>query len=64
MSASKAALWQILVVALSAILVISLGGIIVTVADGNDQTRPDTIVTVFLFALSGLLGLFAKSPTR
>jgi uncharacterized membrane protein YqjE len=64
MSAQKAALWRILVVALAAILLMSLGGIVVTVADGNDQTRPDAIVTVFLFALTGLLGLFAKSPNR
>jgi hypothetical protein len=64
MTADKAALWRILVTALATILLMSLGGIIVTVADGNDQTRPDAIVTVFLFALTGLLGLFAKSPNR
>jgi hypothetical protein len=64
MSVQKAALWRILVSALALILLMSLGGIIVTVADGNDQTRPDAIVTVFLFALTGLLGLFANSPTR
>jgi uncharacterized membrane protein YqjE len=64
MSVQKAALWRILVGALALILLMSLGGIIVTVADGNDRTRPDAIVTVFLFALTGLLGLFAKSPTR
>ena len=64
MSVQKAALWRILVSALALILLMSLGGIIVTVADGNSQTRPDPIVTVFLFALTGLLGLFAKSPTR
>jgi hypothetical protein len=64
MSVQKAALWRILVGALALILLMSLGGIIVTVADGNAQTRPDAIVTVFLFALTGLLGLFAKSPTR
>jgi hypothetical protein len=64
MSEQKAGIWRILVGALALILLMSLGGIIVTVADGNAHTRPDSIVTVFLFALTGLLGLFAKSPTR
>jgi hypothetical protein len=64
MSRQKAVLWRILVIALSTILVISLGGIIVTVADGDDHTRPDVIVTVFSFALTGLLGLFVPARNR
>ncbi|MEV6631095.1 hypothetical protein AB0M54_10105 [Actinoplanes sp. NPDC051470] len=55
-------LWRILVVALSVILVIALAGIIWTVVDGNEGTSPDVIVTVFSSALSGMLGLFVKSP--
>jgi hypothetical protein len=55
-------LWLILVVALSAILVLALAGIIWTVIDGNNATTPDVIVTVFSSALTGLLGLFVKSP--
>jgi hypothetical protein len=55
-------LWQILVLALSAVLVIALAGIIWTVVDGNGNTSPDVIVTVFSSALTGLLGLFVKSP--
>ena len=53
-----------LVLALLAVLVVSLGGIIVTAADGDDGTRPDVIMTVFLLALTGLLGLFVKSPHK
>ena len=56
-------LWKILVFALSAILVLALAGIIWTVGDGKDTTSPDVIVTVFSSALTGLLGLFVKSPS-
>ena len=56
-------LWKILVVALSAILVIALAGIIWTVGDGKESTSPDVIVTVFSSALSGMLGLFVRSPS-
>ena len=55
-------LWKTLVVGLVAILLISLGGIIYTVVDGNNDTTPDVIVTVFSAALAGLLGLFVQSP--
>jgi hypothetical protein len=55
---------RVLVLALLAVLVVSVGGIIATVADGNDGTRPDVIMTVFSLALTGLLGLFVKSPRK
>jgi hypothetical protein len=55
-------LWKILVLALSVVLVIALAGIIWTVVDGKENTSPDVIVTVFSSALTGLLGLFVKSP--
>lgn len=55
-------LWRTLVIALSAVLVMALGGIIWTVADGNGDTSPDVIVTVFSGALAGLLGLFVRMP--
>jgi hypothetical protein len=55
-------LWKILVLALSVVLVIALAGIIWTVVDGKEDTSPDVIVTVFSSALTGLLGLFVKSP--
>jgi hypothetical protein len=55
-------LWRILATALAAVLVLALGGIIWTVVDGRDNTSPDVLVTVFSSALTGLLGLFVKSP--
>ena len=61
--AEASVLWQILVIALSAVLVIALAGIIWTVVDANSNTSPDVIVTVFSSALTGLLGLFVKSPS-
>jgi hypothetical protein len=60
--ATVGVLWKILVLALSVVLVIALAGIIWTVVDGNQNTSPDVIVTVFSSALTGLLGLFVKSP--
>lgn len=51
-------LWQTLVVGLVAVLIISLLGIIITVVDGKTATSPDTLVTVFTAALTGLIGLF------
>jgi hypothetical protein len=55
-------LWTILVTALSVVLVIALAGIIWTVIDAKENTSPDVIVTVFSSALTGLIGLFVKSP--
>ena len=55
-------LWKILILALSVVLVIALAGIIWTVVDGKESTSPDVIVTVFSSALSGMLGLFVRSP--
>ena len=56
-------LWKVLVWSLSVILVIALGGIIYTVADGKTSTSPDVLVTVFTAALTGLIGLFVKTPS-
>ncbi len=57
-------LWKALVVGMLTILVIALGGIIFTVADGNNATSPDVIVTIFTSVLTGLIGLFVRSPTQ
>jgi hypothetical protein len=64
MAAEVAPLWRILVGGLVLILVISLGGLILTVADGNEQTSPDVLVTVFTSVLTGLVGLFVRSPAQ
>ncbi|MFD3400078.1 hypothetical protein ACFWUU_05365 [Kribbella sp. NPDC058693] len=56
-------LWTILVAGLVFGLVIALGGLIYTIADGNPDTSPDLLVTAFTAILTGLIGLFVKSPT-
>ena len=55
-------LWKILVLALAVVLVMALAGVIWTVVDGKDSTSPEVIVTIFSSALTGLIGLFVKSP--
>lgn len=57
-------LWKTLVSGLVAILALSLGGIIYTVADANELTSPDVLVTVFSSVLTGLIGLFVRSPVQ
>jgi hypothetical protein len=55
-------LWKSLVWGLLAVLLISLIGIVFTVLDKDANTSSDVLVTVFTAALTGLLGLFVKSP--
>lgn len=57
-------LWKALVVGLILLLVISLGGVIWAVLDGTGKTSPDVIVTLFTAVLTGLIGLFVKSPVQ
>jgi hypothetical protein len=57
-------LWKALVLGLVVILVIVVGGVIWTAVDGNDKTVPDVLVTIFTSALTGLIGLFVRSPTQ
>ncbi len=57
-------LWKLLILGLIVLLVIALFGIIKTAADGKTSTSPDVIVTVFSSVLTGLVGLFVKSPTQ
>ncbi|SEH03263.1 hypothetical protein SAMN05444920_13467 [Nonomuraea solani] len=56
--------WRALVVGLLVVIVLALGGIIWAIGDGNPATSPDLLVTVFSSALTGLIGLFVKSPTQ
>lgn len=56
-------LWRALTVGLVAIMVFALAGIIFVLADGNDKTSPDVLVTIFASVLTGLLGLFVNSPS-
>ncbi len=57
-------LWKALVLGLVSILVLAIAGVIWTVADGNDKTTPDVLVTIFTSALTGLIGLFVRSPAQ
>lgn len=55
-------LWTILVSGLVAVLILALGGIIFTIVDGEQTAGADILVTVFSSALTGLIGLFVRSP--
>jgi hypothetical protein len=55
-------LWKILVVGLLVLVLVSLGGLIFMVGDGDSETSPDIVLTAFTALLTGLLGLFIKSP--
>jgi hypothetical protein len=57
-------LWKALIAGLIAVLVLALGGVLVAVLDGKDSTSPDVIVTLFTAVLTGLIGLFVKSPVQ
>jgi hypothetical protein len=53
-------LWMLLVRGLLLLLLISVCGVIFLLVDGKD---PDLVVTVFTALLTGMLGLFAPSPS-
>lgn len=52
-------LWMVLVVGLLLILGLALIGLVVLILEGKGE---DVLVTVFTATLTGLLGLFVKSP--
>jgi len=55
-------LWTILVSVLGAVVLASAISIIVY-ALGNKAAPPDILTTIFTTTLSGLIGLFVKSPS-
>lgn len=57
-------LWKALVMGLVVALLLSLLGVLWAVIDANDGTSPDVAVTVFTAILTGLIGLFVKSPAQ
>lgn len=57
-------LWKTLVVGLTVGLLASLAGLLFGVLDANPATTTDVIVTAFTAILTGLLGLFVKSPLQ
>jgi hypothetical protein len=56
-------LWKYLVIGLLALILIALLGLLFMIGDGDADTSPDLVVTAFSSLLTGLLGLFIKSPT-
>lgn len=57
-------LWKSLVTGLLILLAIALAGMLWAILDGETDTSPDVAVTAFTALLTGLLGLFIKSPTQ
>lgn len=57
-------LWTMLVAGLLVLTAIALVGLLIMVGDGDDETSPDLVVAVFSSLLTGLLGLFIKSPMQ
>lgn len=57
-------LWLTFVTGLLLLLLCSLAGIIWTVADGDAATSPEVLLPIFSSTLTGLLGLFVRSPIR
>lgn len=57
-------LWLLLVGGLIVVLVGALVGVLIAVLDGNKGTSPDVIVTLFTGVLTGLIGLFVRSPVQ
>lgn len=55
-------LWFWLVAGLLILTAISLLGLLFLIADGNNSTSPDLALTTFTASLTGLLGLFIRSP--
>lgn len=57
-------LWRVLVVGLLVLILVALSGVIYLLADGDKDSSPDVALTAFTALLTGLLGLFVKSPAQ
>lgn len=57
-------LWRYLVVGLLLLVLVALSGVIYLLADGDKNSTPELALTAFTALLTGLLGLFVKSPTQ
>jgi hypothetical protein len=57
-------LWRYLIVGLLFLTLVALGGVLYLLADGDKDTSPDIALTAFTALLTGLLGLFVKSPAQ
>lgn len=57
-------IWKWLVIGLLGLSAVSLLGLLYLVADGKTATSPDLALTTFTASLTGLLGLFIRSPQQ
>jgi len=57
-------LWIVFVAGLTLGMLAALAGILAAVMDGNQMTSADVLVTAFSSILTGLIGLFVKSPVQ
>ncbi|MFY9588525.1 MAG: hypothetical protein WAT66_13825 [Actinomycetota bacterium] len=57
-------LWTMFVGGLVAGLLASVGALIAAILDGKTATAPEDVLKVFTPLLTGLVGLFVKSPTQ
>jgi hypothetical protein len=57
-------LWRALVLGLLGLTLVSVVGVLGAVLDGNGNTDAKTALLVFTPLVTGLLGLFAPSPTK
>ncbi len=57
-------LWRYLVIGLLVLLLVALVGVVYLLADGDPKSSPDVALTAFTGLLTGLLGLFIKTPTK
>lgn len=61
--ATSNAMWRWLVPGLLLLALVSVGALAYAILDGNDQTPPDALLTVFTTVFAGLLALFVKTPS-
>jgi ABC-type Fe3+ transport system permease subunit len=57
-------LWVLFVVVLSVALLLTLGLAGWSVMDGNADTSPEIFLGIFTAVLTGLVGIFVKSPVQ
>lgn len=63
-AADVGVLWKTLITGLVLVLIGALVGVLIAVLDGSADTSPDVVVTLFTSVLTGLIGLFVRSPVQ
>ncbi len=57
-------LWIMFVASLVVGLLASVGALVRAILDGDSSTAPDDVLKIFTPLLTGLIGLFVKSPAQ